>query len=704
MLSQWSENISNSYIEKYGKCFGENLTLRTYTSHLIGKEPSLVLHGGGNTSVKGSWKTVLGNNEPTLFVKGSGINLATIEPNQFSPIDLEYLKKLLTCTDLSDNAMINEYRTHSFDSTAPVASIEAVVHAAIPHQFIDHTHADAILMLTNQPDGEKIIREALGESIAIVNYVPAGFLLGKAVAEALKQKPACTAMVLMNHGLITWGATASESYENTIKLVTKAEEYIARKSTISIKPSLSTSVETAQNRATEFVPLIRGILTSALRAHDGIDDLKLICLPLIDKTTLDFIACKQAAHYIPTAVLTPDHLIRTKALPLFIETISFDDPATFKQVFEQACTVYQQNYKAYFEKHAAASDQKNIAPFDPLPRMIVINGLGALAIGRTLKSAHIVRDILNQTLKAKQSLAAMGAPYQPLSDDHLFTMEYRIQQRAKLNKAMQPLHGTIALVTGAAGAIGFGICKKLLEEGACVAAADISAPNLEALINDFKDDFGDAIMGVVMDVTSVESVAEGFKKIIAQWGGIDLVIVNAGLAHVSTLATMDIEAFRRLQRVNVEGTLLILAETSRRLTAQGCGGDVVLVSTKNVFAPGAQFGAYSATKAAAHQLARIASLELAAHNVRVNMVAPDAVFGQGRFKSGLWATVGPDRMRARGLNEQGLEEYYRSRNLLKAAVTAEHVANAIMYFATRQSPTTGATIPVDGGLPDATPR
>ena len=188
------------------------------------------------------------------------------------------------------------------------------------------------------------------------------------------------------------------------------------------------------------------------------------------------------------------------------------------------------------------------------------------------------------------------------------------------------------------------------------------------------------------------------------FGGVDLVVINAGLAHVATLDELELEAFRRLERVNVEGTLLLLKEAARIFAAQRTGGDIVLVSTKNVFAPGAGFGAYSATKAAAHQLARIASLELAAQGVRVNMVAPDAVFADGARKSGLWEEVGPGRMKARGLDEKGLEEFYRDRNLLKARITADHVANAVLFFATRETPTTGATLPVDGGLPDATPR
>ena len=279
---------------------------------------------------------------------------------------------------------------------------------------------------------------------------------------------------------------------------------------------------------------------------------------------------------------------------------------------------------------------------------------------------------------------------------------YRIERGAV--SAQAPLQNEIALVTGAAGAIGAGICRGLLAKGAHVAAADLAREALDDLVRELNQSSPDRVMGVAMDVTATASVAAGFDAVAEAWGGVDIVVVNAGIAMVAPLVELDMEAFRRLERVNVEGTLLTLAEAGRRLCRQATGGDMILISTKNVFAPGAQFGAYSATKAAAHQLARIASLELASFDIRVNMVAPDAVFSDGKRKSGLWAEIGPARMKARGLDEKGLEDYYRSRNLLKARVTPGHVANAVLFFATRQTPTTGATIPVDGGLPDATPR
>ncbi|MHC4913428.1 MAG: SDR family NAD(P)-dependent oxidoreductase [Planctomycetota bacterium] len=266
------------------------------------------------------------------------------------------------------------------------------------------------------------------------------------------------------------------------------------------------------------------------------------------------------------------------------------------------------------------------------------------------------------------------------------------------------LKNKVAVVTGAAGAIGYGICRGLLESGCYVAATDLGEEKLDAFLADLKKAGGDRVTGIPLDVTDRGSVTRGLESIIETWGGIDILVLNAGIAMVSYLKEMDLEAFRRLEKVNVEGALLTLSEIARHFIRQGTGGDIIVISTKNVPAPGAGFGAYSATKAACHQLGRIASVELAQYGVRVNMVAPDAVFSEGGYKSGLWEEIGPDRMQARGLDEKGLQEYYRNRNLLKVTVTGRHVSNAVLFFATRQTPTTGATIPVDGGLPDATPR
>ncbi len=307
------------------------------------------------------------------------------------------------------------------------------------------------------------------------------------------------------------------------------------------------------------------------------------------------------------------------------------------------------------------------------PEIICVRGLGILHVDQSLASAPVA-----------EATPATGAG---------------------ANRGLDlPLRNKVTLVTGAAGAIGYGICRGLLEAGCYLAATDLPGEKLDDFVADLKRIGGDRVIGVAIDVTDKKSVNEGFENVVQAWGGIDIVVVNAGIPLVADLKDIDLDAFRKLEKVNVEGALLTLAEAARLFILQGIGGDIIVISTKNVPSPSTGFGAYSATKAACHQLGRIASIELAQYGVRVNMVAPDGVFSEGKYKSGLWEQIGPNRMRARGLDEKGLQDYYRNRNLLKLTVTGRHVANAVLFFATHQTPTTGATIPVDGGLPDATPR
>ncbi|MFQ5823592.1 MAG: bifunctional aldolase/short-chain dehydrogenase [bacterium] len=702
MENRWSDAKASEFIDKYGKQWGEALALRTYTNRLIGAEKELVLHGGGNTSVKGTFTNVLGQRIPAIFVKASGHDLANIEPKGHSGLNLEYLQQLRTLSSLPDETMVNELLTQRFDSQAATPSIETLLHAFIPQKYIDHTHADAILALTNQPHGEKIVREALGSDVIVLEYVKPGFALAKTAAAAFEASPTSMGMILIKHGLLTWGDTARESYEKTIELVTRAEKYLAQKASATLKASIATSPTTAKERYLKVAPILRGLLAIPTKNAD-LPYQRFILQSLLTSEVLNLVDSDRGKEMALTPPLTSDHLIRTKALPLWIDDLQYDDENKVREQISTAINEYAKQYDAYFERHSQKM-KTGLKRFDSRPRVILMPGLGAICAGKDVVEAAIVRDITAQTLTVKTKVAARER-YEGLSEEHLFDMEYCSLQHAKLDQEDElPLQRSVALISGAAGAIGSGICQELLENGCHVAATDLPGDNLDAFVNDLKPTYRERIIPVPLDVTDLKSVAKGFDQVIHTWGGIDLVVVNAGIAHVSPLADIDAEAFRKLELVNVEGTLHILSEASRHFKLQGTGGDIILISTKNVFAPGAKFGAYSATKAAAHQLARIASLELAEIGVRVNMVAPDAVFAHGKRKSGLWAEVGPNRMRARGLDEKGLEEYYRSRNLLKTNITATHVAKAVLYFATRQTPTTGATLPVDGGLPDATPR
>jgi NAD(P)-dependent dehydrogenase (short-subunit alcohol dehydrogenase family) len=424
---------------------------------------------------------------------------------------------------------------------------------------------------------------------------------------------------------------------------------------------------------------------------------------LVTREMLDIVDSAQGREISLSPPLTSDHLIRTKALPLWIDDPAYEDIPGLRGQISRAVLEYGRAYDSYVDRHLARLPA-GVRRMDPLPRVVLMPGLGALCAGNDAEAAKIAKDITHHTLVTKAKVATMGE-YRGMSEADIFDMEYRGLQHAKLrnNQGLQ-LAGHVAVVTGAAGAIGSGICEELLEWGCAVAVTDLPGEPLDHLVKDLEARFTGRVAGIVMDVTDPASVRDAFRRITLRWGGVDLVVPNAGAALVSSLINMDPRSFRRLELINTEGTLHVLAEAGRHFKHQGTGGDIVVVSTKNVFSPGAGFGAYSATKAAAHQLARIASLEFAELGVRVNMVSPDAVFSHKDRPSGLWAEVGPDRMRARGLDAAGLEEYYRSRNLLKARVSARHVARAVIFFATRQTPTTGTTLPVDGGLPDATPR
>ena len=704
MQNRWSESDAASFATAQAASCGNNLALLTYATRLLGSEPDLALHGGGNTSCKCTLPNVFGEEQSALFIKASGVNLAAIQPSDFVALDLAYLARLLDLASLSDEAMANEFSCHGLRPSSRRASVETLLHAVLPHGYVMHTHPSAILALTNRTGASEAVAASLGQEIAMVAYARAGLDLARAVRDAIAGHPRASALVLMHHGLVTWGATARAAYDVTIELVSRAESFLEKPPRRTLPAPAAPAAE-RERKYLGLAPVIRGVL-----GPTAPDDLaaRVILEALLTPEVAQLLDAPEGKRLALSAPLTPDYLIRTRRIPLWLDHPMLDDAKAFRQQLGQSVVAYQAEYLGYVQGHGSevqvASEPRGFPP-----RVLMIPGLGVVCIGRNAAEAAMVRDITRQGLAVKTAIYQSGAEYVPLEDEHLFDMEFRGYQQAKAAErgsrgAAHSLGSSVALVTGAAGAIGSGLCEALLEQGCHVAATDLPGPALDGLLDELGPRYPSRVAAVAMDVTDPASVAAGYAKIIRTWGGLDCVIINAGIAHVAPLTELGLDAFRKLESVNVEGTLLVLAEAGRHFALQGTGGDVVLVSTKNVFAPGAGFGAYSATKAAAHQLARIASLELAPLGVRVNMVSPDAVFSHGEKRSGLWAAVGPNRMKARGLDERGLEEYYRSRNLLKAPVTAQDVARAVLFFITHQTPTTGATIPVDGGLPDATPR
>jgi len=698
----FNEADALALIEKYAS-YPQDLALRVYTSRLVGGNRSLVLHGGGNTSVKVKLKNIVGEETDVIFVKGSGWDLSTIEPEGFAGLNLAPLRKLLQLESLSDDEMDNQLKIHQISSRSPDPSVEALLHAFLPYKYVDHTHADSILILTNQKHGERMVKEALGSRVAVLPYTMSGFPLAKAVLNQYERRPETDAIVIIHHGIFTHGEDARTSYEKMIDYVNRASAYIDAH--IRDRPLMTPcsglappkNPDVSMARCTQVV---RGVC--AHRASGG----RLRRFYVETRQTPDLVEASlsgQASEVCRSGVLTPDHTIRTKNIMVHIESIPETDES-LKQIVNQNVDAFKKDYQHYFQDQIATKGL-TYKSLDPFPRLFLAAGLGLVALGVTRKEAQVAADIGQQTVRAKLRAFAMGK-YLPISDTHVFDMEYWSLQQKKLSRsAPLALQGQIAIVTGGGGAIGFGIAKQLLAAGAVVVITDIDPSRLQKVHSILSDTYGHSqVERVLCDVTDFQSVESAFEEISRKIGGIDIVVPNAGIAHVAKIEALDPDMLDKVLAVNLKGTFNVIKASVPVFKRQETGGNIVVISSKNVFDPGASFGAYSASKAGAHQISKIAAMELAEWGVRVNMVNPDAVFGDAEVSSKLWDLVGPERMKSRGLDADSLKAYYRQRSLLKLPVLAEHVGNAVVFFASEQTPTTGAALPVDGGIPAAFPR
>lgn len=696
MKNRYDPKEAQEFIERYPN-FPAEMGLRVYTSRLIGQEEDLVLHGGGNTSAKATFANILGEEERVIFVKGSGWDLGDMEPAGLPGLKLAPLCKLRKLAHLTDEEMVNQFRTNLLDASSPNPSIETLVHAFLPHTFIDHTHADAIVTLTNQGNAEELLKEALGDKVAILPFIMPGFPLAQAVIDLYESQPEMECLILRNHGIFTFADDAQTSYERMISYVTRAENFIAKKQE---ENSLVAAVSEECPDTDIILPLLRGALS--FTEDSGFKR----CFHLHVRTNPKILAavnCPDSKELYGGGVLTPDHVIRTKNYPLFLDFSDLESPEEMEAHIQDAVSSYISAYQSYFDKQVKEKKVER-TQLDPMPRVIFVKGLGIVTAGKTIKEAKICADISEHTLRAKTASASVGC-YKELEQSFIFDMEYWSLEQAKLGKKRpQALEGKVALVTGGGGAIAVGISRKLLEAGARVFLSDIDENRLHIVHSRLAEQFGNMVRPLVMNVADSASVAQGYSKIILEAGGLDILVPNAGIAHVATLENLDSATFQKVIDVNLGGVFEVIKAAIPFFRRQGTGGNIIINSSKNVFAPGASFGAYSASKAGAHQIGKIAALELAELGVRVNMINADGIFDDGQVSSGLWDVVGPDRMKSRNLDPEGLKEYYRQRNLLKIEVLADHVGNGVVFFASNQTPTTGATLPIDGGIMAAFPR
>ena len=653
--SLWNDDEAAQFAARSG-----DLGLRVYTSRLLGRDKNLVLHGGGNTSVKIRETNRFGDGEEILYVKGSGWDLETIEEAGFSPVRLAPAARLAMLPRLSDPEMVNELRTAMTLASAPTPSVEAILHAVLPFKYVDHTHADAVVTITNTPDGEALVREAYGDSVVVVPYVMPGFDLARRCAEQFPAEagPQTVGMVLLNHGIFSFGETARESYERMIELVGRAERLLERRGAWALgQPPKS------PDGAPDPVAVAR--LRHEISRAAGFP---MVLASRRDDRSLAFTRREDLGRISQQGPATPDHVIRTKRLPLAGRDVEG----------------YVAAYREYFAEHAPhATAQKTM--LDPAPRVVLDPELGLATAGRTAKEAAIAAEIYEHTMDVIERAERLGG-YRALSSRDLFDMEYWDLEQAKLAQAGKPpvFAGEVALVTGAASGIGRAAVEALLARGAAVVGLDVD-PKVETMLA--RRDF----LGLPCDVTVEEDLAEALAEAVAAFGGLDLLVLNAGIFPAARkIAELPLAEWERVMRVNLDANVVLLRLCHPLLKLAPVGGRVVVIGSKNVPAPGPGAAAYSASKAALYQLARVAALEWGKDGIRINVLHPNAVFDTGVWTDEVLAS----RAAAYGLTV----EQYRRNNVLGVEVTSRDVAElAAELCGPRFAKTTGAWIPVDGG-------
>jgi len=640
--------------------FEGDLAQRVYTSRLLGRDSSLVLHGGGNTSVKIRERNLFGEEEDILYVKGSGGDLATIDEVGFAPVRLAHLRRLARLESVSDAQIVNEFATHVTRAGAPAPSVEALLHALLPHKFVDHTHADAVLAVTNTKEGERRIAEIYGSEVVIIPYVMPGFGLARLCAELFPRHASgnTIGMVLLKHGIFSFGATARESYERMIRLVDRAERYLAQHGAWELKHSPDGISRVTRRR--EIAELRREVSCAA--------GAPMVMATRDDARTLAFVRRADIAKVSQQGPATPDHAIHTKRLPLLGRDVDS----------------YARAYRAYFDEHAPLAKEPKTM-LDPAPRVVLDPELGMCALGRTAKDAAIAADLYSHTMDVIERATLLGG-YQALSAKDIFDVEYWEPEQAKLRRGGEPpvFAGEVALVTGAASGIGRACVEALLARGAAVVGLDLD-PKIEGA--DKRADF----LGLRRDVTVESDVASSLEAAVRAFGGLDMLILSAGIfPGGARIAELRMDEWRKVMQVNLDANLAVMRECHPLLKLAPRGGRVVIVGSKNVPAPGPGAVAYSASKAGVNQLARVAALEWGADGIRVNVLHPDAV-----FDTAMWTE---DVLKARAAHYGMTVDEYKRRNVLKTEVTSRDVAELAAEMCGRAfAKTTGAQVPVDGG-------
>ncbi len=677
MQSQWSDETAREMVALYREqAVAEDLALRVYTTRLLGRDPLLVLHGGGNTSVKTRQRDILGDVHDVLCVKGSGWDMGAIEPAGLPAVKLDPLRKARSLDGMSDEDMVNFQRLNLLDSASPNPSVETLLHAFLPHKFVDHTHSTAVLSVIDQPDGEARARALYGNRMGVVPYVMPGFDLARLAAETYDAEPGVNGLILHKHGIFTFAETARESYEFMIEMVSLAEAQLP--SGKNIWPGAGPLPDDLAS-VRDIAPIIRGACAEPADNRDA-EPKRLVMTFRSDERILAYVNGADLADYSQRGVVTPDHIIRTKNVPLLLPAPVTGDLDRFAEVTRDAVSGFVADYRAYFDTHNPRSRTPK-TKLDSMPRVVLVPGIGMFGLGKSARDAGVAADIAENAIRVTLDAEVLGT-FESLPEDELFEMEHWSLEQAKLGQGAEPpLSRHVAVVTGGAGTIGAATAAALKAQGADVVVLDLDGDAASMIASNLGG------LGLVCDVTDRQSVDSAFGRICETFGGIDIVVSNAGAAWQGKIGEVSDEILRQSFELNFFAHQNVAQAAIRIMKAQGTGGTLLFNVSKQAVNPGLDFGPYGLPKAALMFLVRQYALDHAADGIRACGVNAD------RIRSGLLTdAMIAERASARGVSETD----YLGGNLLGQEVTADDVARAFVSLALARK-TTGHIETVDGG-------
>jgi rhamnulose-1-phosphate aldolase/alcohol dehydrogenase len=664
----------------------DGLESLTYRSRLLGSDRTLVNIFGGNTSTKSLETDHVGREVTVLWVKGSGSDIASISERGFAGLKLEEVLPLFDRPSMTDEEMTGYLDRTAFEVGRPRQSIETLLHAFVPAKHVDHTHPDVIISIACSGNGREIMTEIYGERATWVEYIRPGFTLSQQIGAAVRNNPKLECIVMGKHGLVTWGETSSESYENTLRIIGEAETYLEKHRVI--RSQLVKALPEAERKAilAKLLPVLRGACSGQRSSVLLYDD---------SPEMLEFVGQTGARELSQVGAACPDHLVHTKRVPLFIDWIPSEGLDVLLEKTRTGVKAFTEEYAVYFEANKLEGDKM----FSPAPRVILIPDLGMIASGADAMGAEVSRQLYHRAIHVMQN--ARGG-FVSLTAAESYAVEYWPLELYKLSLKPAPraLEGKVAVVTGAASGIGKAIAHRLALEGAHIVIADLNLEGAQAVADEIIKTRGHRrAIAVSMNVTSEEQVQAAFERAILEYGGVDIVVNNAGIASSAPIEETSLEMWNKNQSILSTGYFLVSREAFKLWRAQNTGGNLVMVASKNSLAAGKNAAAYSAAKAAELHLGRCLAEEGGAAGIRVNSVLPDAVLSGSAIWNGTWRE---ERARAYGIKPDELEEFYRKRTTLRVNVFPEDIAEAVYYFTSpASSKTTGGVLTVDGGVPAA---